>query len=132
MASKIQIITSYKKQLIDITNKVEKSVEKSKIEEGLAYIFAQHTTCSIIISEVEENLEKDIIRFLESESSKGPFKHSHGDASHTPAHILSAIIGQTALVPFSKKTLQLGTWQRICLLELNGPREREVIVQVLP
>ena len=132
MVSKIQIATSYDKQLVDITDKVEELVKKLKIDEGLACIFVKHTTCSIIISEIEDNLGKDIIKFLESKSPKGPFEHSHGDDSHTPAHILSATIGPSAVIPVQKKVLQLGTWQKICLLELNGPRVREVIVQVLP
>jgi len=131
MVSKIQIATSSKKQLIDITNHVEKLLEKSKIEEGLICIFAQHTTCSIIISEIEDSLEYDIIDFLEKEGPKGPFKHSsYGNTSHTSAHILSSTIGQSVLVPFAQKALQLGTWQRICLLELDGPRKREIVVKI--
>ena len=132
MVSKIQIVTSYNKQLIDITDKVEKFVKKLNNDEGLACIFVKHTTCAVIISEAEDSLEKDIFRYLKNYSPKGSFEHSHGDVSHTPAHILSAIIGPSAVIPVQKKVLQLGTWQKICLLELNGPREREVIVQILP
>jgi len=133
MFSKIQITTSSKRQLIDITKHVEKLLKESRIADGLVCIFAQHTTCSIIISEIEDNLEYDIINFLDKKGPKCPFKHSsYGNTSHTSAHILSSTIGQSVLVPFTQKALQLGTWQRICLLELDGPRQREVIVKISP
>ena len=141
MIYKLSIATSQKRKLLDITESVTGQVEKSKIKEGTVLVFALHTTCSVIISEVEDDLEKDILSYLETEGPKGPFIHSHGDLkahdklhaheSHTPAHLMSATIGQSQMIPVSQGKLLLGTWQRICLLELDGPRIRKVIVQVL-
>jgi len=140
MLSTLTIATSKKRQLVDITNQVEKIVYQSKAKEGCVLIFARHTTCSIVITEVEDNLETDIIRYLEKEGPKGPFGHNHGDIlahdprhadkSHTPSHILSAIIGQSTLIPIDNGQLLLGTWQRICVLELDGPRIRKVIMRI--
>ena len=141
MIYKFSIATSKKRELLDITESIAGQVEKSKIKEGTVLVFALHTTCSVIISEVEDNLEKDIISYLETEGPKGPFRHSHGNLkvhdklhvnqSHTPAHLMSATIGQSQVIPVSGGKLLLGTWQRICLLELDGPRIRKVVVQVL-
>ena len=141
MIYKFSIATSKKRELLDITESIAGQVEKSKIKEGTVLVFALHTTCSVIISEVEDNLEKDIISYLETEGPKGPFRHSHGNLkvhdklhvnqSHTPAHLMSATIGQSKVIPVSRGKLLLGTWQRICLLELDGPRIRKVVVQVL-
>ena len=141
MIYKFSIATSKKRELLDITESIAGQVEKSKIKEGTVLVFALHTTCSVIISEVEDNLEKDIISYLETEGPKGPFRHSHGNLkvhdklhvnqSHTPAHLMSATIGQSQVIPVSGGKLLLGTWQRICLLELDGPRIRKVFVQVL-
>lgn len=139
--SLFSVNTSAKKELVDITDKVKAIIKKSKVKEGIALIFAKHTTCAVIISEIEDYLEKDFIQFLETEGPRGPFKHSHGDLnahdpvhasqSHTPAHLMSATIGQSKAIPVSNKELLLGTWQRVCLLELDGPRTREVVVQLL-
>src|SRR3990167_5391958 len=141
MTYKLSIATSQKRELLDITESIAGQVEKSKIKEGTALVFALHTTCSVIISEVEDNLEKDIISYLETEGPKGPFRHSHWDLkvrdrlhasqSHTPAHLMSATIGQSQMIPVSEGKLLLGTWQRICLLELDGPRIRKVVIQIL-
>ena len=141
MIYKFSIATSKKRELLDITESIAGQVEKSKIKEGTVLVFALHTTCSVIISEVEDNLEKDIISYLETEGPKGPFRHSHGNLkvhdklhvnqSHTPAHLMSATIGQSQVIPVSGGKLLLGTWQRICLLELDGPRIRKVVIQIL-
>lgn len=141
MLQTLTISTSKKRELVDITDQVEKVIHQSNTEGGCIVLFVRHTTCSIIITEVEGNLEKDIIRYLEEKGPKGPFVHSHGDLlahdpqhagqSHAPAHLLSATIGQSIVVPLNKGSLLLGTWQRICLLELDGPRTREVVVQLL-
>ncbi|MBI2594561.1 YjbQ family protein [Candidatus Curtissbacteria bacterium] len=140
--STLEIATGAQRELRDITEKVAQIIGNSKIKEGIALIFAKHTTCAIIISEIEDDLEEDLLQFLEKEGPKGPFLHSHGDLlahdskhagkSHTPAHILSSIIGAYVQVPIEGGRLDLGTWQRICLLELDGPRNRRVVIQILP
>ena len=116
---------------MDITEDVEREISKSKILEGILIVFARHTTCALIISEFEDNLEDDLLNYFENEGPKGPFSHSHGGLSHTPSHILSATIGQSVSIPIKNGQMLLGTWQRICLAEFDGPREREIIIQTL-
>lgn len=139
MTESISIKTQEKHQLLDITRDVEEVLQKMKAKEGSLLVFARHTTCAVIISEVEDNLRDDIINYFLKEGPKGPFSHSHGNLfahdtdyigqPHTPAHILSAILGQSMVVPTTNGQMLLGTWQRICLLELDGPRERKIIIQ---
>lgn len=127
----IFVKTNEKRQLVDITPDVENAILKSKIKEGIVCVFAKHTTCSLIISEIEDELEKDLLNYFEKEGPKGPFSHSHGGQSHTPAHILAATIGQSLVIPVKGGQMLLGTWQRISLVEFDGPREREIVIQVL-
>ena len=116
---------------MDITEDVEREIAKSKIAEGVLIVFAKHTTCALIISEFEDNLKEDILNYFEKEGPKGTFSHTHGGQSHTPSHILSATIGQSVSIPLKNGRMLLGTWQRICLAEFDGPREREIVIQVL-
>lgn len=142
MTFKLSISSSKQKELIDISDKISRILSDSRVKEGLLVIFAKHTTCSIIISEVEDNLDNDFIKYLTKEGPRGSFSHRHGDLkaydpfhppqSHTPAHLLSAVIGQSVTIPIAQANMQLGTWQRICLLELDGPRQRNIIVQIFP
>lgn len=139
--STLIINTTKKKELYDFTQEVDNFVRKSNLVSGQVTIFVKHTTCAVIISELESDLEKDFINYLEKEGPRGSFKHSHGDLiahdpkhsrqSHTPSHILSSIIGPSVQIPVDKNQMQLGTWQRICLLELDGPRARQVVIQIL-
>jgi secondary thiamine-phosphate synthase enzyme len=57
------------------------------------------------------------------------YRHPHNPA-HVPDHILSALIGTSLSLPFDKKKLLLGTWQRVVLIELDGPRDRELVLSV--
>jgi secondary thiamine-phosphate synthase enzyme len=59
------------------------------------------------------------------------YRHPHNPA-HVPDHILSALIGTSVALPFEKNNLLLGTWQRVVLVELDGPREREVVLAITP
>ena len=127
----ISIKTDKKRQLVDITENIEREIVKSKVAEVVLIVFAKHTTCALIISEFEDNLEEDLLNYFEKEGPKGPFSHSHGGQSHTPSHILSAIIGQSVSIPLKNGQMLLGTWQRICLAEFDGPREREIIIQTI-
>ena len=123
--------TNAKRQLVDIRSDVEEAISKSKVAEGALIIFARHTTCALIISEFEDNLKEDILNYFEKEGPKGTFSHTHGGQSHTPSHILSATIGQSVSIPLKNGQMLLGTWQRICLTEFDGPRKREIIIQTL-
>jgi len=127
----IYVKTDKKRQLVDITEDVERKIAKSKVAEGAVIVFVRHTTCALMISEMEGALERDILKYFEQEGPKGPFAHSHGGQSHTPSHILSAIIGQNVSIPIKNGQMLLGTWQRICLAEFDGPREREIIIHTL-
>jgi len=131
MQKVISVKTDKKRLLVDITSDVEGAVSQSKIDEGIALIFVKHTTCALMISEMEDALEKDILKYFEKEGPKGPFAHTHGGQSHTPSHILSASIGQSVSIPLKNGKMLLGTWQRICLAEFDGPREREIIIQTI-
>ena len=131
MQKAISVKTDEKRQFVDITSDVEDVVSQLKIDEGIAIIFVKHTTCALMISEIEDALERDILKYFEKEGPKGPFSHSHGGQSHTPSHILSVTIGQSVSIPIKDGRMLLGTWQRICLAEFDGPREREIIIQTL-
>lgn len=131
MTSKISIKTFQKREIIDITGKIEVFVPQSKVISGIIQIFALHTTCAIIITEPENGLKKDLFSYLEKESPQGPFSHNHGDSAHVSSHLLSALIGQGQTVLIENGRLFLGSWQRVCLLELDGPKTREIAVKII-
>jgi len=91
----------------------------------------QGTTAGIVINEnADPSVSRDILDRLEAlVPTKGNYHHLEGNA---PAHIKSTLTGLSLTVPIDKGRLALGRWQGVFLCEFDGPRDRTVVVQVLP
>ena len=126
----MRVSTTEKDQIIDITEQVEEVVLNQKKENGVCSVFVAHTTCAITTSDLDPGTDLDTLDFLRKLVPNIKFRHAH-DPSHTSDHILSSIIGPSVSIPFENKKLILGTWQRIVLIELNGPRERSIHISVV-
>jgi secondary thiamine-phosphate synthase enzyme len=130
MIKEINISTQERYQLVDITDKVEEIVEKSGVKEGLVLVFTPHSTVGVLLTENEEGLNQDYLDFLKKLVSGFDFKHNKID-DNADSHILSAFIGQARTLPIKDGQLIRGTWQNIFLLELDGPRNRRVIIKII-
>lgn len=128
-AMRIKIETKDKEEVLDITEEVEKVIKSQSKESGLCNVFAAHTTCAITTADLDPGTDLDILDFLRKIIPEMEFRHPH-DPSHAPDHILASIIGASINVPFQNKKLILGTWQRIVLIDLNGPRERNMEITI--
>ena len=121
------IKTPRKDAVIDITDRVQKLVNEEEIENGVTTLFVKHTTCGITTADLDPGTDKDFLEALRHLLPKLEYRHPH-DPEHAPDHILSSIIGPSLSVPIIEGKLSLGTWQKIVLVELAGPREREIEV----
>ncbi len=121
----ITISTRKKDQIIDITDTVESHLHEANTESGICFVFAAHTTCALTTADLDPGTDLDLLDALRRLLPKMSYRHPH-DPSHTPDHILSSLIGPSIAVPFANGQLLLGTWQRIILVELDGPRQRTV------
>lgn len=130
-------------QFLDITDAVTELVRVSGLREGVANVFSRHTTAAVCIQEDEPLLLEDLRDFLhrcapaEAHYRHNDFRvrtvHMHDDESpNGHAHCQQMVLGTSESVPVADGELLLGAWQRIFLVELDGPRaNREVIIQVL-
>jgi len=125
------IYTKRDKQVIDITDRVDRVISESGVGAGLCNIFVQHTTAGLTTGEAIEGTDEDLMEVLERIIPKIEFRHAH-DPSHAPDHMISSILGPSITVPIRKGALHLGTWQRILFVECNGPRERTIVVTLIP
>jgi len=127
----IYIKTRKKQEIVDITEDVKSIVNNSNVDEGICLVYAKHATAAIIINEnYDPNVCTDIINFLNTIIPEGRWLHDRID-NNAAAHIKSALLGPSECVPIKDKKLQLGTWQSIMLCEFDGPRNREIIVQII-
>jgi secondary thiamine-phosphate synthase enzyme len=127
----ISIKSSEDTQLIDITQEVEKFVRESGTKEGAVNIFTMHTTTGILINENEPRLLRDYKAFLNRVLPKGASYAHDAIDDNAHAHLRSVILGSSKLVPIIDGKLGLGAWQRIFFVELDGPRTRKVVLQIL-
>ncbi|AEA46265.1 secondary thiamine-phosphate synthase enzyme YjbQ [Archaeoglobus veneficus] len=126
----IEIRTGKRTEIIDITADVRKVVEESG-GGGIAVVYTLHTTTAVIINEAEPGLLEDIVSALSKIVPTGAgYKHDRID-DNADAHIRAVLLGNSVVVPVENGKLQLGTWQRILFVELDGPRTRRVIVKLV-
>jgi secondary thiamine-phosphate synthase enzyme len=130
-------------QFVDITDEVAQLVRVAGLREGVAHVFSRHTTAAVCIQEAEPLLLEDLRHFLErSAPAEDHYRHNdfrvrtvhmHDDESpNGHAHCLQLMLGTSESIPVEDGELLLGTWQRIFLVELDGPRSsREVVIQAL-
>jgi secondary thiamine-phosphate synthase enzyme len=120
---RLKIKTKKKREVLDITDRVEELVSGS----GLCNLLVLHTTAALTTADLDPGTDLDILDAFEAIIPKLRYRHPH-DPEHVPDHILSALIGTSVSLPFEDGRLVLGTWQRVVLIELDGPREREIVV----
>jgi secondary thiamine-phosphate synthase enzyme len=125
----IHIATDHKRQVIDITDQVG-SVLQGK-GTGIVQVFVQHTTAAITTADLDPGTDLDLLDALDGLLPTLPWRHPH-NPEHAPDHLLASIIGPSVSVPCRQGELLLETWQRIILIEFDGPRERTATIQHIP
>lgn len=121
----ITITTKKKDQVVDITETIETHLRNTKDIDGLCIIFAAHTTCALTTADLDPGTDQDLLNALRHLLPQLTYRHPH-DPFHAPDHLLSSIIGPSVAIPYHNRKLLLGTWQRVILVELDGPRQRTV------
>lgn len=127
----MKIQTRNKKEVIDITKKINEEIAKQSIKNGLCCLFLTHTTAALTTADLDPGgTDLDYLEVFEKIIPKLKFRHPH-NPNHMPDHLLSSLIGTSLTIPIKNNKLSLGTWQSVVLIEFDGPREREVIVSLL-
>jgi len=118
------IQTQNERQVIDITDEVQKLVGS---DDSLATVFAAHTTCAVTTADLDPGAGEDLAAAIWGMVPKLDYGRHH-DPAHMPAHIASSLVGPSVTIPVRAGKLVLGTWQRIILIELDGPKTRKLVI----
>ena len=126
----LEVRTSARSELLDITDSVAGAVKESGVSEGICMVYVPHTTAAVSINEnADPSVKRDILMEIDKVIPyEDRYSHMEGNSA---AHIKSSLFGISELIPVSGGFLQLGTWQGIIFCEFDGPRRRKVYVQVL-
>jgi secondary thiamine-phosphate synthase enzyme len=128
---RLELRTKESTELIDITDEVKQVVRAKGVDSGICIVFTRHTTTGITINENETGLRSDILRMLDELVPRGKgYLHDRID-SNAHAHLRAVLLGSSVSIPIENGSMTLGTWQSIIFVECDGPRRREVFVQVV-
>lgn len=123
------------RSMTEITAQVAEVVAASGIATGLAHVFVQHTSCSLLIT---ENADPDVRRDLETLARRWApdadpaYRHDQEGEDDMAAHARSVLTGTSLSIPVGQGRLLLGTWQGIYLWEQRHQgHTRQVVVTVL-
>jgi secondary thiamine-phosphate synthase enzyme len=123
--------TNQRIEIRDITREIQLIVEQSPYKNGIINIYSRHSTSGIVINENEAGLLKDFKAALEGLIPfNGNYNHNCID-NNADSHIRSFLIGSSETIPVYEGKLDLGTWQSIFFVELDGPRSRKITVTVI-
>jgi len=122
----IEVRTASHRQMVDITRQVAATIEGT--DDGICHVYVPHTTAAVVINEhADPDVARDLINAYEAMIPKLRFAHAEGNSD---AHLMSTVLGGSVTVPVEGGRLQLGTWQGIFFVELDGPRTRKVWISL--
>jgi secondary thiamine-phosphate synthase enzyme len=127
---RLAIKTRKKREIVDLTDLLENALKENR-RSGICHVSILHTTAALATADLDPGTDLDMLDAFEAMIPKLRYRHPHNPA-HVPDHILSSLIGTSVSLPADKGRLLLGTWQRVVLVELDGPRQRDLVLTFTP
>ncbi len=125
-STSISVPTSSRFQLVDVTVRIQEWLSTVNAGDGMLLVYSPHTTAGVIVNEAEPGLMEDILDLLrEITRPGGGWRHNRID-DNAHAHLAQVLVGNSRVIPVARGSLVLGTWQRVMLLEMDGPRSRRL------
>ena len=124
-------------EIADITKQVREAVQQFPVANGIALINTMHTTCALFINEFQSALVDDLRNLIERlVPERAGYRHddprnSDCERGNASAHLRAALLGRSIAVGLNNGELTLGRFQSVIFAELDGPRKREITVQVM-
>jgi secondary thiamine-phosphate synthase enzyme len=128
--TELRVRTRAKREMVDVTVRVAEVVARADVSEGLCSVYVPHATAAIVINENDDpNVCLDVLDALDGLIPAGRWRHDRVDGN-AASHIQATILGPGETIPVREGRLVLGTWQAVMLVELDGPRDRRVLVTI--
>ena len=139
----IQVVPEGRHAFVDLTDELRRAIKDSGVTEGCAVAFCAHTTCSLLINEWEQGALEDFRRRLEALVPSDVY-YAHDDLDRRTqnlqegherangrSHVSQMLLGASShAIPVASGEPLLGQWQRLLLVELDEPKERQVLFHV--
>jgi secondary thiamine-phosphate synthase enzyme len=117
----IEVRTGGRETVHDLTGDCERFLADAGAGDGLLHVWVPHATAGLAVLETGAGSDEDLLLALrEILPPDGRWRHRHGSAGHGRDHVLPALCPPYATVPVLGGQMTLGTWQSVCLVDLNG------------
>ncbi|HOI71156.1 MAG TPA: secondary thiamine-phosphate synthase enzyme YjbQ [Methanobacterium sp.] len=127
----MELKTNNRVEIIDITRSVDAALAESRLRKGLVNIYSKHSTSAIFINENESGLLEDYLNLIDKlVPTDDNYRHDQID-NNADSHLRSFIIGNNETVPFENGSMDLGTWQSVFFLDMDGPRNRKITITIM-
>lgn len=124
--------TKKHREYINVTDQVEKALEKSGVKEGMALVSAMHITASVYVNDAESGLIADIDEWLEKLAPSGVnYRHHRTGETNGDAHLKNLLMHHQVMVPITNGKLDLGPWQQIYYAEFDGQRKKRMLIKIM-
>jgi secondary thiamine-phosphate synthase enzyme len=124
--------TRSRRDLVNITDEVEKALRESGIQEGLCLVSAMHITAAIWVNDNEPGLWQDLWDWVERLAPTRPdYRHHQTGEDNGDAHLKRTLVHQQVVLPVTSGRLDLGPWEQVFYAEFDGQRRKRVIVKII-
>jgi len=124
--------TKKRREFINITRDIDKTLQKSGIKEGMILVSAMHITSGIFVNDAEPGLHKDIEEWLLKLIPEGhDYYHHRTGEVNGDAHLRNILIGHQITIPVTDGKLDLGQWQKVFYAEFDGQRSKRLVIKVM-
>jgi len=126
----IEIRTRAKEEFVDLTAEVGRVVTGSGVASGICVVTVPHTTAGVTVNEnADPDVRADLLMTLRRIVPDAlPYAHAEGNS---PAHVKASLVGSSVTLVIESGRLKLGTWQGVFFCEFDGPRTRNVWIQII-
>ena len=133
MIHHIPFETKSSTELVNVTNEVVKVVKQSGINEGLCIVYSPHTTAGITLNSSSDpaTAEDILYEFDHLVPVRATFRHTLDTPADSAGHVKLVLVGNSVNIPIENGDLYLGHSQSIIFFEFDGPRDREIQVQII-
>lgn len=126
--------TKTRRDYINITDSVQKAIDKSGIQEGLCLINPMHISASVFVNDDEPGLIHDFDKLLEKLAPHDPvsqYQHNNTGEDNADAHLKRQLMGREAVMAVTRGKLDLGPWEQIFYGEFDGRRKKRVLIKIV-
>jgi secondary thiamine-phosphate synthase enzyme len=130
----INLKTNSRREFVNITKQVRKTVDESGVTEGLCLVNSMHISSSIFINDNEMGLHKDFDKWLEQLAPHSPasqYRHNDTGEDNADAHLKRQIMGRDVVIAITNGKLDFGPWEQVFYGEFDGQRNKKVLVKVI-